>query len=79
MKIEYISPFPNTPLLLVPNHLNHLDRFLILSEIPADPWPQQVENVLNSVQRSLMEMLPTNYYEPPGLKLFCRFLNHMFW
>lgn len=42
------------------------------------PKPQQIQKVLNSLERSLLEMLPTNYQEPPGLKLFCYFLNHMF-
>lgn len=35
VRIEYPERIPTTPALLAPNHLNHIDPFLLLSEIPA--------------------------------------------
>lgn len=38
LKVEYLERIPNTPAILAPNHLSHIDPFLILSEIPAQPF-----------------------------------------
>ncbi|MEB3281906.1 MAG: 1-acyl-sn-glycerol-3-phosphate acyltransferase [Lyngbya sp.] len=38
VKIEYGDRLPNTPVIIAPNHLSHIDPFLILSEIPYQPY-----------------------------------------
>lgn len=38
VRVEHPERMPATPALLAPNHLNHIDPFLILSEIPASPY-----------------------------------------
>lgn len=38
VKVEYPERIPKTPALLAPNHLNHIDPFLLLSELPARPY-----------------------------------------
>ncbi len=38
VKVEYLDPFPSQPVILAPNHLSHIDPFLILSEIPDQPY-----------------------------------------
>lgn len=38
VKVEYPERIPTTPALLAPNHLNHIDPFLLLSELPARPY-----------------------------------------
>lgn len=38
VRVEYPERIPTVPALLAPNHLNHIDPFLILSEVPARPY-----------------------------------------
>ena len=38
VRVEFPERIPTTPALLAPNHLNHIDPFLLLSEIPARPY-----------------------------------------
>jgi 1-acyl-sn-glycerol-3-phosphate acyltransferase len=38
VRVEHPENIPTTPALLAPNHLNHIDPFLILSEVPASPF-----------------------------------------
>ncbi|HBL62095.1 MAG TPA: hypothetical protein DDZ80_27935 [Cyanobacteria bacterium UBA8803] len=38
VKVEYLERIPQVPALLVANHLNHIDPFLVLSEMPAHPY-----------------------------------------
>ncbi len=38
VRVENPERIPASPALLAPNHLNHIDPFLILSEIPASPY-----------------------------------------
>ncbi|NJR16143.1 MAG: 1-acyl-sn-glycerol-3-phosphate acyltransferase [Calothrix sp. CSU_2_0] len=38
VKVEYSERIPNTPVLIAANHLNHIDPFLLLSELPAKPY-----------------------------------------
>ena len=38
VKVEFPERIPTTPVLLAPNHLNHIDPFLLLSELPARPY-----------------------------------------
>ncbi|BAZ37329.1 putative acyltransferase [Calothrix sp. NIES-4101] len=38
VKVENSDRIPNTPVLIAANHLNHIDPFLLLSELPAKPY-----------------------------------------
>jgi 1-acyl-sn-glycerol-3-phosphate acyltransferase len=38
VKVEYSERIPNIPVLIAANHLNHIDPFLLLSELPAKPY-----------------------------------------
>lgn len=38
VRVEYPERIPTAPALLAPNHLNHIDPFLLLSEVPAHPY-----------------------------------------
>lgn len=38
VRVEFPERIPTTPALLAPNHLNHIDPFLLLSELPARPY-----------------------------------------
>lgn len=38
VKIEYRDRLPKEPAIIAPNHLSHIDPFLILSEIPHQPY-----------------------------------------
>lgn len=38
VKVEFPQRIPNTPVLVAANHLNHIDPFLLLSELPAQPF-----------------------------------------
>lgn len=43
------------------------------------PKSQDIQAVLNDLQVAINTLLPKQYQDPPGLKLFQYFLNHMFW
>ncbi len=38
VKVEFPERIPNCPVLFCANHLNHIDPFLLLSELPAQPY-----------------------------------------
>ena len=38
IKVEFPERIPQTPALVAANHLNHIDPFLLLSELPANPF-----------------------------------------
>ncbi len=38
VKVEFSERIPTTPALVAANHLNHIDPFLLLSELPARPY-----------------------------------------
>lgn len=38
VKVEFAERVPNTPVIIVANHLNHLDPFFLLSELPSNPF-----------------------------------------
>lgn len=38
IKVEFPERIPQTPALIAANHLNHIDPFLLLSELPANPF-----------------------------------------
>ncbi|WP_370568027.1 lysophospholipid acyltransferase family protein [Fortiea sp. LEGE XX443] len=40
---------------------------------------QEVETALDSLQKAMIALLPTDYQEPTGTKLLRYFLNHMLW
>ncbi|MDJ0581817.1 1-acyl-sn-glycerol-3-phosphate acyltransferase [Crocosphaera sp.] len=42
------------------------------------PKRQDIDNVLESLENALVELLPSHYQEPDELKLFSGFLNHFF-
>lgn len=43
------------------------------------PKSQQVQAVCDKLQYNMQNLLPKNYQEPTGIKLFRNFLNHLFW
>jgi 1-acyl-sn-glycerol-3-phosphate acyltransferase len=43
------------------------------------PKRQEIDFALELLQKSLQELLPLNYQEPTGIKLFRHFLNHLLW
>lgn len=43
------------------------------------PKRQEVDAVVLAVQDAMLALLPTDYQEPTGLKLFRNFLNRLFW
>ncbi|MDB9375148.1 lysophospholipid acyltransferase family protein [Nodularia sphaerocarpa] len=40
---------------------------------------QEVDTALEVLQNAMLNLLPSNYQEPKGIKLFRHFLNHMLW
>jgi 1-acyl-sn-glycerol-3-phosphate acyltransferase len=80
------SGVPILPVALVGTHDLHFRkeitiRFgepLVISQCNR-PKSQQVENVLQQIQDAMVDILPQNYSEVSGNKLFRRFLNHLFW
>ncbi len=38
IKVEYPERIPHEPVIIAPNHLHHIDPFIILSEVPALPY-----------------------------------------
>ncbi len=38
VKVEFRERIPSTPALVVSNHLNHIDPFLLLAELPPRPY-----------------------------------------
>ncbi|NDJ20785.1 1-acyl-sn-glycerol-3-phosphate acyltransferase [Nostoc sp. B(2019)] len=43
------------------------------------PKRQEVETALNALQNAMLTLLPKDYQEPTGTKLFRHFFNHMLW
>ncbi len=43
------------------------------------PKSQQVQAVIDELQAAMQDLLPQDYSEPKGRKLFRNFLNHLFW
>ncbi|AHJ28982.1 1-acyl-sn-glycerol-3-phosphate acyltransferase [Nodularia spumigena CS-584] len=40
---------------------------------------EEVDSVLEVLKNAMLNLLPSNYQEPQGIKLFRHFLNHMLW
>ncbi|MGK7878220.1 MAG: lysophospholipid acyltransferase family protein [Xenococcaceae cyanobacterium] len=38
VRVEYLERIPKGPAMLASNHLNHIDPFLLLSEVPTSPY-----------------------------------------
>ncbi|MBW4486281.1 MAG: 1-acyl-sn-glycerol-3-phosphate acyltransferase [Trichocoleus desertorum ATA4-8-CV12] len=43
------------------------------------PKPHEAQAAIDALQVALLQLLPQDYQEPQGVKLFRRFLNHLFW
>ncbi|WP_373462096.1 MULTISPECIES: lysophospholipid acyltransferase family protein [unclassified Calothrix] len=43
------------------------------------PKRQEVDAAIVLLQNAMLALLPQNYQEPTGIKLFRNFLNHLFW
>ncbi|MDY7020291.1 MAG: 1-acyl-sn-glycerol-3-phosphate acyltransferase, partial [Cyanobacteriota bacterium] len=43
------------------------------------PKSKDIKMALETLEKSLIDLLPKNYQEPKGIKLFGKFLNHMLW
>ncbi len=43
------------------------------------PKSQEIQVVINELQAAIQDLLPKDYSEPVGKKLFRNFLNHLFW
>nr|WP_290227506.1 1-acyl-sn-glycerol-3-phosphate acyltransferase [Trichocoleus desertorum] len=43
------------------------------------PKPHEAQAAIDTLQTALLQLLPQDYQEPQGVKLFRRFLNHLFW
>jgi 1-acyl-sn-glycerol-3-phosphate acyltransferase len=43
------------------------------------PKSSEAQAALEALQAALLQLLPQNYQEPNGVKLFRHFLNHLFW
>ncbi|BAT54293.1 putative acyltransferase [Nostoc sp. NIES-3756] len=43
------------------------------------PNRKEVDIALEKLQAAILALLPTDYQEPPGIKLLRHFLNHMLW
>ncbi|HEY9747785.1 MAG TPA: 1-acyl-sn-glycerol-3-phosphate acyltransferase [Allocoleopsis sp.] len=43
------------------------------------PKPQEAQAAIDALQAALLQLLPQHYQEPPGIKLFRKLLNHLFW
>jgi 1-acyl-sn-glycerol-3-phosphate acyltransferase len=48
-------------------------------QLTARPKRQEVETAVETLQNSMLSLLPTDYQERSGLKLFRYLLNHMLW
>src|SRR5579875_3682099 len=38
VRVEHAEHIPSTPVMLAPNHLNHIEPFLLLAQLPAKPY-----------------------------------------
>ncbi len=63
VRVEYPEGIPGSPVILVANHLNHIDPFLLLSELPACPYFHILGDARTLYNKS---------------QLFSEFLNHFF-
>ena len=50
-------------------------------QVPHQTRPKRVaiDEALAKLERAFQDLLPTDYQEPQGIKLFSNWLNHLFW
>jgi len=50
-------------------------------QVPHQKRPKRlaIDQALEQVQKAFLDLLPQNYQEPQGPKLFHGWLNHLFW
>lgn len=60
VKVENPENIPQTPIILAANHLNHIDPFLILAEVPAFPY-YYILGDARSLYNKLWKRLILNY------------------
>jgi 1-acyl-sn-glycerol-3-phosphate acyltransferase len=57
VKVEFSERIPNSPVLFAANHLNHIDPFLLLSELPAQPYFQILGDARTLYNNKLKRLL----------------------
>ncbi|MBX9255217.1 1-acyl-sn-glycerol-3-phosphate acyltransferase [Desmonostoc muscorum CCALA 125] len=77
---------PIIPVALIGTHDLYLRKKLTIRvgeplHFPSTTRPkrQEVDVALETLEKAMLSLLPTNYQEPTGLKLLHYFLNHMLW
>nr|WP_041233161.1 1-acyl-sn-glycerol-3-phosphate acyltransferase [Cylindrospermum stagnale] len=77
---------PIVPIALIGTHDLYLRKELTIRvgeplyfTPDSRPKRQAVDAALEKLQQAMLDLLPTDYQEPTGTKLFRHFLNHMFW
>jgi 1-acyl-sn-glycerol-3-phosphate acyltransferase len=77
---------PIIPISLIGTHDLYLRKKLTIRfgeplHFPPTTRPkrQEIDEALEALQDAMLALLPTDYQEPEGPKLFRYFLNHMFW
>lgn len=77
---------PIVPIILIGTHDLYLRKELTIRvgeplhfSQTNRPKRQEVDLALEALQNAMLDLLPTDYQEPKGLKLFRYFLNHMLW
>ncbi len=80
------SGAPIVPVAIIGSHDVYLRKKIIVRfgnplqfQQKNRPSSREVQMALDSFQNELESLLPNQYTEPNGLKLFRFFLNHMFW
>ncbi|GAX36278.1 lysophospholipid acyltransferase family protein [Nodularia sp. NIES-3585] len=77
---------PIIPVVIIGTHDLYLGKELIVrfgeplyfSQTSRIKRPE-VDTVLEVLENAMLNLLPTNYQEPKGIKLFRHFLNHILW
>ncbi|MBW4560670.1 MAG: 1-acyl-sn-glycerol-3-phosphate acyltransferase [Mojavia pulchra JT2-VF2] len=77
---------PIVPVALIGTHDLYLGKELTIRfgqplscSATSIPKRQEVDAVLSALENAMLALLPKDYQEPRGIKLFRSFLNHMFW
>ncbi|MFN6572112.1 1-acyl-sn-glycerol-3-phosphate acyltransferase [Dendronalium sp. ChiSLP03b] len=77
---------PIVPVILIGTHDLYLGKKLIIRfgeplhfSQTTRPKRQEVDLALETLQKAMLDLLPNDYQEKAGVKLFRYFLNHMLW
>ncbi|WP_445223238.1 lysophospholipid acyltransferase family protein [Calothrix sp. NIES-2100] len=80
------SGVPIVPVALIGTHDLFLGKKLTIRfgqplyfSQSTSPKRQEVDAVVVALQNAMLALLPKDYQEPTGIKLFRNFLNHLFW